>query len=76
MDKKEAEDEALRKAKQTQNAAGKNTGMSGRDLVRYYVICPAHSLVTNITRTPLHSSNTIPSGSRKKTTATIRTIGI
>jgi len=26
--------------------------------------------------TPLHSSNTIPSGSRKKTTATIQTVGI
>ena len=35
MDKKEAEDEAMRKAKQAHNAAGKNTGMSGRDLVCY-----------------------------------------
>lgn len=33
MDKKTAEDEALRKAKENQAAAGKNTGMSGRDLV-------------------------------------------
>jgi hypothetical protein len=33
MDKKEAEMEAARKAKETQNAAGKNVGMSGRDLV-------------------------------------------
>lgn len=33
MDKKEAEQEAMRKAKETQNAAGKNIGMSGRDLV-------------------------------------------
>jgi hypothetical protein len=33
MDKKEAEQEALRRAKNAQNAAGKNTGMSGRDLV-------------------------------------------
>lgn len=35
MDKKQAEEEALQKAKQTQNAAGKNTGMSGRDLFQY-----------------------------------------
>jgi len=33
MDKKEAEQEAVRKAKEAQNAAGKNVGMSGRDLV-------------------------------------------
>lgn len=33
MDKKEAEAEALRKTKETQHAAGKITGMSGRDLV-------------------------------------------
>ncbi|KIJ66848.1 hypothetical protein HYDPIDRAFT_85577 [Hydnomerulius pinastri MD-312] len=35
MDKKQAELEALRKAKETQSAAGKNTGMSGRDLFQY-----------------------------------------
>jgi len=35
MDKKEAEKEALRKAKEAQNAAGKNVGMSGRDLFQY-----------------------------------------
>jgi len=35
MDKKEAEQEALRRAKNAQNAAGKNTGMSGRDLFQY-----------------------------------------
>lgn len=33
MDKKLAEEEAVRKAKDTQAAAGKNSGMSGRDLV-------------------------------------------
>jgi len=33
MDKKQAEQEVLRKAKEVQNAAGKNSGMSGRDLV-------------------------------------------
>jgi len=35
MDKKEAEQEALRKSKEAQNAAGKNVGMSGRDLFQY-----------------------------------------
>jgi len=35
MDKKQAEEEALRKAKDTQAAAGKNSGMSGRDLFTY-----------------------------------------
>ncbi|KAG5646134.1 hypothetical protein DXG03_004373 [Asterophora parasitica] len=35
MDKKEAELEALRKAKDAQSAAGKNVGMSGRDLFQY-----------------------------------------
>lgn len=34
MDKKEAEAEAMRKAKDTQHSVGKNAGMSGRDLVR------------------------------------------
>ena len=33
MNKKEAEMEAMRKAKETQHAAGKANGMSGRDLV-------------------------------------------
>jgi len=33
MDKKQAEQEVLKKAKEVQNAAGKNSGMSGRDLV-------------------------------------------
>ena len=33
MDKKQAEEEAMRKAKETQAAAGKSSGMSGRDLV-------------------------------------------
>jgi hypothetical protein len=35
MNKKEAEADALRKAKVTQAAAGKNSGMSGRDLFQY-----------------------------------------
>lgn len=35
MDKKEAEQQALQKAKDTQAAAGKSSGMSGRDLFQY-----------------------------------------
>jgi len=35
MDKKEAEADALRKTKDAQAAAGKNSGMSGRDLFQY-----------------------------------------
>jgi hypothetical protein len=34
MDKKQAEEDAVKKAKENAHAAGKNTGMSGRDLVR------------------------------------------
>lgn len=37
MDKKEAEMEAARKAKEAQNSAGKSSGMSGRDLVRHTI---------------------------------------
>lgn len=35
LDKKQAEDEAQKKAKDAQAAAGKVTGMSGRDLFSY-----------------------------------------
>ena len=35
MNKKEAEADAVRKAKDAQAAAGKNSGMSGRDLFQY-----------------------------------------
>jgi len=35
MDKKSAEEEVMRKAKDAQAAAGKNVGMSGRDLFQY-----------------------------------------
>jgi hypothetical protein len=35
MNKKEAEADVLRKAKDAQAAAGKNSGMSGRDLFQY-----------------------------------------
>jgi hypothetical protein len=61
MDKKEAEQEALKKAKEVQNAAGKGSGMSGRDLVGI-PFCPSCSVVL----TMAHSSNIIPSGLRMK----------
>ena len=35
MNKKEAEADAVRKTKDAQAAAGKNSGMSGRDLFQY-----------------------------------------
>jgi len=35
MDKKQAEEDLMRKAKETQSAAGKSSGMSGRDLFQY-----------------------------------------
>ncbi|KAJ7196851.1 hypothetical protein GGX14DRAFT_700491 [Mycena pura] len=35
MDKKQAEQEAVRKSKEQHHAAGKNTGLSGRDLFEY-----------------------------------------
>jgi len=62
MDKKLAQAEALRKAKEQQYTAGKNTGMSGRDLVRchfpitiflLFIICD-------------YSSNSTRSGSKTK----------
>lgn len=62
MDKKSAEEEVLRKAKDAQAAAGKNVGMSGRDLVSgsdYFMSTP---LII------LHhaSSNTTPNGLRTR----------
>jgi hypothetical protein len=60
MDKKEAETDALRKAKETQHAAGKNSGMSGRDLVRTNGTIRGHPLLTQ--ENP--SSNTIRNGSK------------
>ena len=39
MNKKEAEMEAMKKAKDAQHAAGKVNGMSGRDLVIISAIC-------------------------------------
>ena len=41
MNKKQAEEEAVKKAKEATHAAGKNTGMSGRDLVRL-ALCPSN----------------------------------
>lgn len=49
MDKKTAEDEAMKKAKETQAAAGKNSGMSGRDLVRSLIHLTLYSSCTSLT---------------------------
>lgn len=62
MDKKEAEMEALRKSKETQHAAGKNTGMSGRDLVCSNEMIREHPLSTQENS----SSNTTQNGSKTK----------
>jgi hypothetical protein len=70
LDKKEAEKEASRKAKEAQNAAGKNVGMSGRDLVSL-LFCIHVAYLDNSSS----SSNTIQSGSRtKKKILTIGTL--
>jgi hypothetical protein len=63
MDKKEAETDALRKAKETQHAAGKNSGMSGRDLVRCNGTIRGHPLLTREN----YSSNTIQNGLKTTT---------
>lgn len=64
MDKKTAEEDAMRKAKDTQAAAGKNSGMSGRDLVSTllppFTCAHAQVLVFAV------SSRTTPNGSRTK----------
>lgn len=71
MDKKEAEQEAMRKAKEVQSSAGKNSGMSGRDLVRFHLL-PGLSDSSIF----LHlSSNTIPNGSQTRTMAMLQTTG-
>jgi hypothetical protein len=62
MDKKEAEQEALKKAKDVQNAAGKNSGMSGRDLVSFSSL-KGSRIVADCEGT---SSNIILNGSRTK----------
>ena len=45
MDKKQAEEDAVKKSKEATHAAGKNTGMSGRDLVSlaFSYLLPFHS---------------------------------
>jgi hypothetical protein len=67
INQKTAAEEALKKAKDAQAAAGKSSGMSGRDLVRVCLLgaCAAVDVVC--------SSNTIRIGSR--TTTTKRTTG-
>ena len=69
MDKKEAEAEALRKAKDQQASAGKSSGMSGRDLVRSL----SKNLLVQLTDS-VFSSNTTQNGSRTQTK--MKTTGI
>lgn len=64
MDKKLAEEEALKKAKDEKHAAGKSSGMSGRDLVRLAVIFSISAMLTNIHLLSLHTTR---SGSRTMT---------
>lgn len=61
MDKKQAEEEAMKKAKDAQHAAGKNSGMSGRDLVCLN-LCDESRASSLIFASC--SSRTTPSGSR------------
>lgn len=71
MDKKQAEEEAQRKAKDLQNNAGKNSGMSGRDLVDFSIFPFLLPLADTV-----HSSNTTPNGLQTKTTTTGQTTSI
>ena len=66
MDKKLAEEDAQQKAKDTQAAAGKSSGMSGRDLVSADPDSPKRARA-NVGGW-WHSSRTIPSGSKTKRT--------
>lgn len=61
MDKKDAEAEAIRKAKELQSSAGKNSGMSGRDLV-----CRLPSLHVQSLIFRSRSSNTTLNGLKTK----------
>jgi hypothetical protein len=51
MDKKEAEAEAMKKAKEAQSTAGKSSGMSGRDLVRSFT-WPTHLHIYTVSDCP------------------------
>ena len=51
MDKKQ-EEKAMKKVKQQQNAAGKNTSMSGRDLVSHLYL-----FVGSLYLVPIHQQN-------------------
>ena len=75
MNKKQAEEEAVKKAKEATHAAGKNTGMSGRDLVRL-ALCPSNvSLPSPFLLPPSimnlivffsHSLRSTPNGSKRR----------
>jgi hypothetical protein len=70
MNKKDAEAEAIRKTKEAQHAAGKNTGMSGRDLVRRSCYHAASYIDHEV------SSNTTQNGSKTRTTGRSQTSSI
>jgi len=75
MNKKQAEEEAVKKAKEATHAAGKNTGMSGRDLVRL-ALCPSNDSlpspflsppsIVNLIAFFSHSLHSTPSGSKRR----------
>lgn len=73
MDKKEAEQEAMRKAKEAHHSAGKNVGMSGRDLVstRYSFI----QFTRGVYMFRNCSSNTTRNGLKRKMRVTPPTTG-
>ncbi|CAL1717297.1 unnamed protein product [Somion occarium] len=64
MDKKLAEEELQRKTKDAQAAAGKNSGMSGRDLVSWLLIYLLSKWILTMVFVP--SSRTTQSGSKTK----------
>ena len=71
MDKKLAEEEALKKAKDDRHAAGKSSGMSGRDLVRS--LSDHMQNKNNTAYGTASSSRTTQNGSRTKRRQTRRT---
>ena len=75
MDKKTAEEEALKKAKDDRHAAGKNSGMSGRDLVRAAInqsCCQPHRFFGSLLTTQNGSKT---KKRRRKKSGILRSIG-
>lgn len=81
MDKKDAEAEAIKKAKDAQAAAGKNSGMSGRDLVNFLIyiyyylpVCYSCAMMNSSLRTTRNGLRTRTT-SRRKMNGILRNIG-